>query len=585
MKSWVIIVIAVIMGIAQSAFSVTFTNVTTAAHLNNFHEARGAAWVDYDRDGYLDLFLGSEQGRNRLHRNLGNGTFENVTTFAGIPQRSGVWGVNFADIDNDGYDELYMSTRAPDTVSAGRNVLLRNSGQGDFIDISASSGADVTGGGIAACFAPFGKGNFIDLFVPNQYYPTTQFPVMLENAGSCIFTDNTNFYGLYQRYWWDVPIAFDYDNDTEIELFCTKDFDGNSMYDRENGHAFIDVTADLHIQTPCGYGATVGDVNNDGWSDLYITNWHDYTDNLFIYDSVHTRYYDLTDDWNVHATTWTSAAHFADFDNDGWLDLFVTGAATGNNYYRNNSGQSFTNCTSQAGLTNGNYNWGASIGDYNNDGFLDIFTPEYYQGSGGRLYRNNGNSNHWVKVQLHGINSNRDGIGARITIQTPTSTQYREVIAGSGFGSQNSLIQHFGLGLDSIITRMTVSWPGLGSDDYDSLGVDVQYEVTEGYDLSIGDNQIQKPISFAISNAYPNPFNGTVNFEIEAAEGQFLNVEIYDILGNKVKTLYSARVQFPRTRLSWNSEDNSNAPVASGVYFCRITDGVKAQSRKVLLLK
>ena len=516
---------------------------------------------------------------------MGNGTFTNVTTQAHIPRRGGVWGVNFADIDNDGYEDIYMSTRAPDTVSAGRNILLHNTGLGYFDDISVSSGANVPGGGIAACFAPFGKGPFVDLFVPNQYYPDTQFPVMLTNSGDCSFIDRTTFYGLGMRYWWDVPISYDYDNDDELELFCTKDYDGNSMYDRENGPAFIDVTDELHFQTPCGYGATVGDINNDGWFDLYITNWHSYHDNLFVYDSVMERYYDVTSEWHAPATTWTSAAHFADFNNDGWLDLFITGAATGNTFYLSDSGRTYINYTSQAGLTNHNYNWGASIGDYNNDGFLDIFVPEYYQGNGGKLYRNNGNTNKWVEIQLYGMNSNKDGIGAKITVETSTKRQIRQVIAGSGFGSQNSLIQHFGLGTDSIITRMTVSWPSRGSDVYESLGVNIKYDIYEGQEIAIGDERRQTPVSFAISNAYPNPFNGNVKFEIESDEGQYLTVEIFDILGNRVKTLYSDRTQSLKTSLNWDSRNESGGPVASGVYFCRATDGVKTQSRRVLLLK
>ena len=584
MKSRKCLTIFFILEFTQIAFGVSFTDVTTTAHLENTPMARGSAWVDYDRDGYIDLFLGGEIGANRLYRNWEDGTFRNVTFQTRIPQTGGIWAVNYADIDNDGFEDLYMSVRAPDTIGAGRNILLRNTGTGYYIDISDTSGADVPGGGVAACFAPFSKESFVDIFVPNQYYPRPEYAVLLENTNGLSFVDRTEFYGLYAIDWWDVPLAFDYDNDTQLELFCTKDFSGGGMYDRINGPAFINVIDQLNINTPCGYGATIGDVNNDGWFDLYITNWRSYQVNLFIFDSTSGSYNNETFQWHAPNPAWTSAAHFADFDNDGWVDLFMTGAGTGNCLYMNDSGRDFFNFTDQAGLTNDHYNWGACIGDYDNDGFLDIFVPEYVSGNG-RLYHNNGNNNNWVKFQLHGIYSNRDGIGARLILDTPNYHQIREVLAGSGYGSQNSLIQHFGIGADTIINRLEIRWPGVGSDIFENLPVNYQYDVYEGQEMSANDEPIQIPVSFAISNAYPNPFNGSVSFEIDTPGKQYLEVSILDILGNKVKTLYSQYTESRRLILLWDSKTDSGERAASGVYFCNVSNGIEIKSRKVVLLK
>jgi enediyne biosynthesis protein E4 len=568
-----------------TSFGITFSNITHQAHLDNYPTCRASAWFDYDRDGFLDLLIGSEDGANRLHKNLGNGTFSNVTTQSHIPQRAGIWGVNFADIDNDWYQEIYLSVRAPDTFSAGRNVLLYNTGQGSFVDISDSSCSNVPGGGVAACFAPFSKGPYLDIFVPNQYYPSQEYPYFLRNNGNATFSDITAMVGLYFRDWWDIPIAFDYDNDNRLELFCTKDYHGNSMYDQPLGMAFIDISESLNFQTPCGYGATVGDINNDGWFDLYVTNWHEFDDNLFLYDTTNQQYENITQGWNAPGLSWTSAAHFADFDNDGWLDLFITGAGVGNKYYGNTAGTGFVDQTSQVGLINNGYNSGTSIADYDNDGFLDIFVPEYYQGNGGKLYRNNGNNNNWVNFELEGRNSNRDGIGAKLILETASFTQTSQVIAGSGFGSQNTLIQHFGLGQDSIINRLTVFWPNRGFDIYESLGVNTSFHVIEGEALSTDTKPVNQPIEFKISKVYPNPFNNQVQIELLIGKECNLSVKIVDILGRKVNTLMADNVIAGTKILTWDGRDQAGASVSSGIYFCLVAGGKHFNSQKLLLLK
>ncbi len=566
--------------------SVTFTDFTMRSRLNNYRVARASAWLDYDRDGYLDLFVGSEVGANRLHRNNGDGTFTNMTVPAWIPQRTGVWGVNFADIDNDGYEDIYMSTRAPDTVSAGRNVLLHNNGLGNFVNISDSSGANVPGGGVAACFAPFSKGPYVDLFVPNQYYPDLEYPVMLYNAGNRTFTDRTFDVGLRIPDWWDIPLVFDYDNDGTLELFCTKDYNGNSMYDRVEGHYFSDISDSLNFQTPCGYGATVGDINNDGWFDLFITNWHNILDNLFLYDDEYCEYDDVSHDWGARGNTWTSAAHFADFDNDGWLDLFVVGAGTGNKYYQNVSGTDYEDMTAEVGLTNFNYNWGVSIGDYDNDGFLDIYIPEYHQSAnGGKLYHNNGNDNNWVKYELQGVRSNRDGIGAKLIVESSLGSQIRQVMAGSGFGSQNSLIQHFGMAGDSIVSSLTINWPSGQTDVYFDMSVNTSYLLVEGLVTVVDGEEGQTPAEFVLGNATPNPFNGATRIDVKVYRPTALKAEIVDILGRVIKTIYEGSVESSTLALTWDGEDESGQAMSSGVYFCRVSDGIRTASSKLLLQK
>jgi hypothetical protein len=576
------------MGIGYSSplLAVSFSNATVEANLDGFLESRCAGWLDYDRDGNLDLIVGCEYGANRLHRNNGDGTFTDVSDEAGIPDQEGIWGLNFADIDNDGFQEIYLSDRAPDTVSAGRNTLLYNTGQGNFIDISEPSMANVAGGGIAACFAPLDKNSYIDLFIPNQYYPSTQYPHVLLNTGSSTFLDYTTSFGLYFRNWWDVPIVFDYDNDRGLDLFCTMDYHGNAMFKEYAYSYFVDVSDSLNFQTPCGYGATIGDVNNDGWFDLYITNWHNYYDNLFLRDST-GGYVDVTYEWGAQGNYWTSAPHFADFDNDGWEDLFVAAAGEGNKFYRNIAGTGFADETQESGMYNLGYNWGASVGDYNNDGFLDIYVPEYYYSAhGGRLYRNDGNGNSWIKFELQGENSNRDGIGARLYLVSPSTRQTRQVIAGSGFGSQNSLIQHFGLGPDGEASSLTIIWPSGEIDYFENIPANHMFICEEGAGLvAVTDDVALLPLEFRITNIYPNPFNSSARIQIEVESSSYLSIEIVDILGRKICDLFSGEAVVGQKTLIWSGFDDQGRAVSSGVYFCRARNADQMVSAKLTLVK
>lgn len=568
------------------ATAITFSNVTSPSNLDNYQLARCSAWIDYDRDGNQDLIVGSEYGYNRLHRNNGDGTFANVTEEMGIVQRSGIWGVNVADINNDGFQELYFCARAPDTVTAGRNILLLNNGGTCFYDISELSGTNVPGGGVAACFAPFDKDAYIDLFVPNQYYPNMEYPYLMLNMMNNTFIDNTYRFGLNMPDWWNVPVVFDYDNDRGLDLFCTKDYNGNSLYKEIEHSHFQNITDSANIQTPCGYGVTVGDVNNDGWFDLYITNWHNLTDNLFIYDTTE-RYINKTNEWNVPGNIWTSSPQFADFDNDGWLDLAVMAAGTGNRYYRNLNGTGFEDNTLGSGFTNNNYNWGASVCDYNNDGFLDIYMPEYIHGAnGGRLYRNNGNGNNWVKIELVGISCNRDAIGTRLWLYSQTTAQTRQVMAGTGFGSQNSLIQHFGLAQDSVINLLEIWWPDGETDIFEAVPANQSLRIIEGEALQIRDYDINIfPNSYQVRKIYPNPFNSSIGIELEVYIPGYLKIEIIDILGRRISFPFEGDVSTGIVKCFWNGLDLNGQSMATGIYLIKIMGDGEEDLEKIILLR
>jgi hypothetical protein len=364
------------------------------------------------------------------------------------------------------------------------------------------------------------------------------------------------------------------------------DYHGNAMYKEYAFSIFIDVTDSMNFQTPCGYGATIGDINNDGWFDMFITNWHNYTDNLFLRDST-AGFIDVTNSWGAFGNDWTSAAHLADFDNDGWLDLYVSGAGTGNKYYRNEFGTCFIDETEESGMTNYAYNWGASVGDYNNDGFLDIYVPEYfYSGNGGRLYRNNGNSNNWIKFKLSGQISNRDGIGARLFLASPSTRQTSQVIAGSGFGSQNSLIQHFGLGQDAIVSTLTIVWPSGRTDQFEMIPAGNSYIVEEGSGIvNIEDDSIILPSDFRISNIYPNPFNNMARIQVEVTKEMNLTIDIIDILGREIKLLHTGRIDPGTKSIIWDGTDEQGSQVSSGTYFCRVRSLDRVISERLSLVK
>jgi hypothetical protein len=463
----------------------TFTKITSGSIVSEAGTGTGCAWGDYDNDGFIDLIVtsayNSDIGRpqpNILFHNNRDGTFTEITNTVVSAEARDWRGCSWVDYDNDGNLDLFVTSTDANGYQS-QNELFRNAGNGDFTKMTASAaGAIVPGGGGSEgpLWSDYDRDGFVDLYVV-RYGADWLF----HNDGDGSFTKVPNDIGIpldnnntYRGMWGD------YDNDGWPDLFLAIRTDNdlprvrNLLYHGLGNGTFTNIQTGVIVtdygQSPsCGWG----DYDNDGYLDLFVTSrgglpnllYHNNGDGTFtkmLSNNVGSIVSDLV------PTGFPDCA-WGDYDNDGFLDLFVTtgdGTSSTTNYlYHNNGDGTFSRVLSGSlvnDVTMGAFS--CAWGDYDNDGFLDLFVPgaSHYGLSPNLLYRNNGNSNAWTKIKLVGTLSNRSAIGAKVRVQATIRGrqmwQMREINSGNGF-STGPLEAHFGLGDATNIDLVRIEWP------------------------------------------------------------------------------------------------------------------------------
>lgn len=466
----------------------TFTKVTTGPVVTDGGSSGGGAWADYDGDGFLDLFVsngtaGGALGKNFLYHNNANGTFTRVTTGMIVTEDTDSHGGAWGDYDNDGYPDLFVPS-----YRFRYDLLYRNNGDGSFTKIT--SGPVVTSGQFAsggAAWADFDNDGFLDLYVPtfNDSPTVNRF---FRNNGDGTFSRITNSPAVSESGDWAVAGWADYDNDGQMDLFVCRYFNANNALYRNTGHgSFTRISAGSIVNDG---GSSIGcgwaDYDNDGFFDLFVANGGpssaDASFNFLYHNNGDGTFTKNTSDITARDLgSWATCA-WGDYDNDGFIDLFVANQITRNALYHNNGDGTFTKITTGSLANEGN-SFGCSWADYDNDGFLDLFVAN---GSGGSaqnnfLYRNNGNSNASLKVKLEGTQSNRSGIGAKVRVTTNirgnSVRQLRQISGGAG--GQSTLLAHFGLGDATNVDTVRIEWPSGTVQEFHDLAVKQLLTVTE----------------------------------------------------------------------------------------------------------
>ncbi len=477
----------------------------------------GAAWIDYDGDGFIDLFVvnGStlerrEKGErgpgNRLYRNDGKGAFKDVTAGSGL--EGGYWGGGVAagDYDNDGFVDLYVTT-----ILEG-NRLYRNNGNGTFADVTEKAGV---GGGkrdsVSAAFFDYDKDGRLDLFVVNYVqfdrpYLDRVSPyclwkglhvfcgptgvagepnVLYHNDGNGHFTDATRAAGLVNPELKSLGVlTADLDDDGWPDVYVASDSTIQGVYRNRGDGSFEDVSLlsgaaySQDGRAQAGMGIDAGDYDGDGRPDLFLTTYQDDYKTLYHNDG-RLRFSDVTyaariGQVSFNRLSWGTA--FQDFDNDGWPDLFVASGhvypqvdgarlpqetyAQGNQVLRNLGNGTFADVTATAGpgLQVVKSSRGAAFGDYDNDGRMDAVVVNM-DDTLTLLHNTSPSAHHWLTVRTIGARSNRDGIGARVRLRAGGREQVREVKTSGSFASASDPRVHFGLGPASKIESLEVKWP------------------------------------------------------------------------------------------------------------------------------
>lgn len=450
---------------------------------------QGATFADVDNDGWLDLYVCRWGEPNWLFMNQGDGTFREEAAARGLAlvDASGVGA--FADYDRDGWLDVYVQTNmlnATENPSGQPDHLFRNNGDGTFTDVSAAAGI----GGA------------------NLAHSTT---------------------------WWD------YNHDGWPDIYIANDFaPADFLYRNNQDGTFTNVIHDVVPTMPySSMGADQGDINNDGLIDFLVTDMattsHEkdqrgmasarelsredsdsatlapqtLRNTMFVNTPSH-RMLEVANMAGIHATDWTWSVRFEDLDNDGFVDLHVTNGMNreyqnadlrdriilaenstvrlrtmkdsprlneANLAYRNEGDLRFTEVGSEWGLDKVGISFGVALADLDRDGDLDIVHSNY--GESATILENQSQAGNFVQIALRGTDSNRFGVGARVTIETESGTQTRDLVLTRGYLSTSEPVLHFGLGEDDRVDSMTVVWPGGGRNDFNDLEANRRYLVTE----------------------------------------------------------------------------------------------------------
>jgi hypothetical protein len=467
----------------------------------------GGGFIDYNGDGLLDIYLvcysqtpqpaGSAKLRDVLYRNNGNGTFTDVTESAGIANSMLGMGLAVGDYNNDGWPDLYVT-------GYGASKLYRNSGKGTFTDVTSAAGVNNTLWGTSAAFFDYDNDGYLDLFVcnyltydeknlPCSFYEGKPYCLIKNFKGSASKLFHNNQDGTFA----DVSdkagianpkgkglgvVALDYDNDGRVDIFQANDAAANFLFRNDGNGKFSEVALEAGVafdpngNARGGMGVDAEDLDGDGYPELFVANFSGETNALFHNDK-EGLFTEITNRLGLGAISLPMSgfgARFLDYNNDGLADLFVLNGHPfepinkffPETTYREppflfeNGGTAFRDVAGEHGtpLKKPYAGRGLAVGDLDNDGDSDLLLINV--GEPPVLLRNDGgNRNHWLGITLIGAKSNRDGVGAKVTLKVGSRRENKQRLGGTSYCSASDPRLLFGLGSAAQVDEISVKWP------------------------------------------------------------------------------------------------------------------------------
>ncbi len=490
---------------ATDSSGIQFTHNFGSRKLGSLLESTGAGcvWFDYNNDGLMDLYV--TNGRplddkmhpfplkekpvvaphNYLYRNDGNGHFTDVTEKAGVAPDLYSFAVSAADYDNDGYEDLLVS-------GYGRAILYHNKGEGTFEDVTTKAGIKVDGWAISSTWLDYDRDGCVDLFVGRYvkfdpsyrlFYAADNYPGPLDyeadtnrlfhNNCNGTFTDVTDASGIGDFKGRTMGVtAADFDGDGWPDIYVANDKTENFLFHNKHDGTFEEIAVDAGVaygqngESTSAMGPNFIDIDGDGLLDLWVT---DSKYNRLMRNNGKRQFDDIgiaagVARANAQYVSWGSGVY--DFDNDGWLDIFIAHGGLIHmvpqepSLFRGMGDGKFEDVSHDAGpvLDVKTVSRGACFADYDNDGKVDAFVINL--GSRGTLVHDvSPAKNHWIAIRLRGHKSNRDGIGARVELTAGGRTRVAARVAGSGYMSQDDSRLFFGLGQTAVVENVTILWP------------------------------------------------------------------------------------------------------------------------------
>ena len=453
----------------------------------------GATAGDFDGDGLVDLFFTRFDGTDLLYKNMGDGSFQDISFASGFTANLPTNGPAAGDIDNDGDLDLYVSVVAGPGVPENRYYLYINDGGGVFTEQAVTRGADISSvtetNGMSIALGDYDRDGYLDAMTSDWLVPTgTSTSRLLNNQGASNpghFSDVTSAAGLdvypdTEPEGFDLRFAprfSDIDGDGNPDIAIAADNVASQLFWNNGDGTFTDGTIAANVGTDRnGMGSTIGDYDGDGDLDWYVTAIE--IQNSGVQEPLGNRLYrnegnrvfsEQTQAAGVDPEGWWWGTTWLDYDNDGHLDLMATNGFPGvfnfdpTTLWHNDGDGTFTMVSVAEGITDTAQGRGLLTLDYDNDGDLDVVVVNH--GAAPVFYRNdNNNGNAYLRIKTVGSESNRDGINAKIIIDPDDSItgdeQFREIDGGSNYLSQNEMTAHFGLGdFTGMIDHITIHWP------------------------------------------------------------------------------------------------------------------------------
>lgn len=510
-----------ISGSDPPAKRVQFVDVASQAGITFKHEngasseklmpetfGSGVAWIDYDNDGWIDVFFpnGADLAHskpspgNALFRNLGNGKFADVTQKAGVAGR-GLFstGAAVGDYDNDGFQDLFVT-------GYGGTQLFHNNGNGSFADVTEKAGVSASGWSSSTAWLDYDRDGYLDLYVVRyldydiknapycgfkrqgyrMYCDPQQFDgvpdLLFHNNRDGTFTEVGHQAGISNRSGKGLGVSLgDVDKDGFTDIFITNDGIRNFLYRNKGDGTFLDVAYeacvgfDPHGKPMAGMGTEIADYDEDGNPDIFLTAFSREYNTLFR-NLGKLVFEDVTINAGLESGFLTLAfgAKLFDYDNDGDLDVYATNGHVTDNVelydaelsyrqkdllYENVNG-AFVDVSSQSGpaFQVKHVGRGAATGDFDNDGDLDVVVADC--GGSPLLFRNDGgNRNSWIGIQARGRESNRFGVGSKVRVTSAGRTRLREINPSGSYLSSSDVRLFFGLGSETTVERIEIEWP------------------------------------------------------------------------------------------------------------------------------
>lgn len=494
-----------------------FEEIAESAGVNSLGATTAAVWGDINNDGFLDLYVGNTDSPNTLYLNNGDLTFENITVSAGVGAPFDPRSVQFVDVDNDGFLDIYVHNFNTE------NLLYKNNQDNTFEDVTMASGA-----------------------------------LNIDAAMGTIF--------------------FDMDGDGDQDLYALNDGGTNVLFENMGEGRFEDISAGSGLDFHCScMGVDFGDLDQDGDYDLYVTN---YGVNFLFENNGDGTFTDKGDYFEVndHGMGWST--FWFDFDNDGDQDIYLANhefiSSRPNMLYQNDGGSSFEFISDGSNIESPYASFGSASADVNNDGYPDMVVANWGRTARNQLFVNENQEGNSVLIKAIGTVSNTSAIGTTISIRAGDKVQMDQVTGATGYASQNSLILHFGLGDIEMIDELTIKWPSGIEESYTNLSVNKYITVTEDEDVVISD--LNRPVvtgieaqELEIVHSYPNPFSISTFIPINVSLGSSVRLEVYSVSGERVRVLEVPDFSNDQPGFYWDGTDSQGNKVLGGVYIYKVS--------------